>query len=196
MMKTNIAIGLLTLLFAIPVCSPANEHPDTEDFVLMDSSQRDEFLKRLAVHLDKWELRLKVMDVGKLGVQYRQGKLIEGQHELTAKTLDDLRQDIEALSRKQTLAFEVVMLVHIIYLESIVNVLIDTLLDLRSCRSFDLATPEEIATWSMGLEWAKEATSIRMELFSHERNFRAHVFARARLVDGLLEKLKQGTDQP
>ena len=36
--------------------------------------------------------------------------------------------------------------------------------------------------------------SIRMELFSYERKFRARVFARARLVDGLREKLEQGTD--
>jgi hypothetical protein len=175
------------LAAAAPVVQEIPIHPNDAPGRAMDSREFHRFLKMLETDVATWQVRLKNIDVAKLGVEYQEQEEIERRYDSCQEALVRIRDEVTKLSQDQTLKLDLLLLIDL-------NALARSLDGL----SVNLASPLTVQVASAAqksLGWAQEVLGIDEELAPRITEFQYHALALAGVWEAALEKAQQAAGQ-
>jgi hypothetical protein len=184
-----VAFALLVALPAFPDTRPPSIEQASPALHLMNDTEFALFLAHLDGAALQWEAQLRSMDVKSLGLGRQDtGELEEG-YSRCLQSLGDAREEIQKLSRKQTLRTDLLLLVD---LNDLARNLDGLDRDLATA-----ATADGGAAPRKSLSYVRAVLGIDSALGAHTDEFRNHVFAFAKVIDASLDQTeKEPADPP
>ncbi len=186
--RSKLAILIFTLTLAAPAMAqvgPAS--PDAPGLRLMNNNEFNQFLKRVDADVVNWKARLKTFNLAALGAEPQEEKQLRSSYVLSLQALENMRTDIRALSRQQSLKLDLMLLVDL-------NGLARSLDRLSS----DLANPAAVrqpAAARKSLGWAREVLAMDTALAAHLAAIQQHSLALAGLMDAAVERSDPNAQQ-
>ncbi len=188
MMRRRLAIVIFALVFAAPELAQVDRRSaDAPGLRLMNNTQFSQFLKRLDADVVTWQARLKTFRLESLGAEPQEEKEFRSSYALSMQTLENIRGDIQAVSRQQSLKLDLILMVDL-------NGLARSLDRLSS----DLTNPVSVrqpAGARKALGWAREVLAMDTALGAHIAAIQQHVLAFAGLLDAAVERAKLDAQQ-
>ena len=138
------------------------------------------FLGSLDTAVLQWESRLKNENVESLGLAPQDGEGLERSYRQCLLSLNNTHEEIQELSRKQTLRVDLLLLVD---LNDLARSLDGLDRDLANA-----AAGDGTGAARKSLDYVKEVLSIDAALAVHTAEFQNHVFAFAKIIDATLER--------
>jgi hypothetical protein len=186
-----VAIAVFSCVLAIP--APAHARQDQAEQAplaphLMNDGEFALFLKQLDTGVLRWEAQLKDVDVKSLALDPRDGEDLARSFDLSLRSMENTREEVQKLLLKQTLRCDFLLLVDL-------NDLARNLDGLDR----DLANPEssrENSAALKSLRYAKEVLSMDAALAPKLTQFQRHLLALAGVIDASLEETDEEPDQP
>ncbi len=182
-MRSKLVILIFTLTLASPAMAQVGStvaSPDTPGLRLMNNNEFNQFLKRVDADVVNWKARLKTFNLAALGAEPQEEKQLRSSYVLSVQALENMRTDIRALSRQQSLKLDLMLLVDL-------NGLARSLDRLSS----DLANPaaaRQPAAARKSLGWAREVLAMDTALAAHLAAIQQHSLALAGLMDAAVER--------
>jgi hypothetical protein len=181
-MVRKLGITAFALLIALPAFPETRQPPAGQMSLglrLMNNSEFALFLARLDTAALRWKALLKNVDVKSLGLNSDDSGETERSYSLCLQSLDNMREEIQKLSQKQTLRIDLLLLVDLNDLA-------------RSLDGFDRDLANAAAggngTTEKSLGYVKDILGIDAALALHTAEFQNHVFAFAKVIDAQLER--------
>lgn len=173
---------MLALVFATPALAQVGLHPaaGARGLRLMNDTQFNQFLKRLDADIVSWQGRLKTFHLQSLGAEPQEEKALRSTHMLSMQALENARNDIQALTRQQTLKLDLMLMVDL-------NGLARSLDRLSSDLTNPLSVNEPTAA-RKSLSWAREVLAMDTGLAAHVAAIQQHVLALAGVLDAAVER--------
>ncbi len=189
-MRSKLVILIFMLTLAVPAMAQVGSTvaaPDAPGLRLMNNNEFSQFLKRVDADVVNWKARLKTFNLAALGVEPQEEKQLRSSYVLSVQALENMRTDIRALSRQQSLKLDVMLLVDL-------NGLARSLDRLSS----DLANPAAVrqpAAARKSLGWAREVLAMDTALAAHLAAIQQHSLALAGLMDAAVERSDPNAQQ-
>ena len=149
----------------------------------MNDTEFSAFLKRLDADLLNWKKRLASLPVASLTVEPQEAQELRRSHTICLQVIANTREDIQRLSKKQTLKNDFLLMVDL-------NALARSL-DRLSSNLASPVTVRKVSTAQKSLGWAREVLAMDIALGAHKNDMERHVVALAGLVDAALERAHQ-----
>lgn len=180
--RSKLAILIFTLTLAAPVMAQVGPaaSPDAPGLRLMNNNEFNQFLKRVDADVVNWKARLKTFNLTALGAEPQEEKQLRSSYVLSLQALENMRADIRALSRQQSLKLDLMLLVDLNGLARSFDRL-----------SSDLANPAAVrqpAAARKSLGWAREVLAMDTALAAHLAAIQQHSLALAGLMDAAVER--------
>ena len=187
LLRPRVALAMFALIFATPALAQVGLHSaaETPGLRLMNDTEFDQFLKRLDADIVAWEGRLKRFHVQSLGAEPLEEKVLRSTRTVSMRAIENTRNDIQALTRQQTLKLDLMLLVDL-------NGLARSLDRLGS----DLTNPltvHEPAAARKSLSWAREVLAMDTGLTAYVGAIQQHALALAGVLDAAVERAELDT---
>ena len=191
-MRITCAILAITAFtFLIATTSPAHARQAAKGQTpfaphLMNDDEFALFLKQLNQGVLRWEAQMKDVDVSALRPDSQDGEELERSYDLSVRSLENTREEIQKLSLKQTLRCDFLLLAD----------LNDLARDLDGLDR-ELANPGSAGGNSAAqksLRYAREVLDIDAALAPNLNQFQRHLLALAGVIDASLNQ--EGSDPP
>ncbi len=180
---------MFALVFATPALAQVGLHPAAEapGLRLMNDTEFNQFLKRLDADIVAWQGHLKRFHLQSLGADPLEEKALRSTYMVSMRALENTRNDIQALTRQQTLKRDLMLMVDL-------NGLARSLDRLTS----DLTNPltvHEPAAARKSLSWAREVLAMDMGLAAYVGAIQQHALALAGVLDAAVERAELDAPQ-
>jgi len=181
-LRPRLTLVMLALVFATPALAQVGLHPaaGTRGLRLMNDTEFNQFLKRLDRDIVAWQGRLKTFHLQSLGAEPQEEKALRLTHMLSMQALENARNDIQTLTRQQTLKLDLMLMVDL-------NGLARSLDRLSSDLTNPLSVNEPTAA-RKSLGWAREVLAMDTGLAAHVAAIQQHVLALAGVLDTAVER--------
>jgi hypothetical protein len=164
--------------------APGQDHPALR---LMSDSEFSVFLKRLNTDVLRSQAQLKKMDVKSLSLGLQDSDELERSYNRCLETLDNAREEIQKLSKKQTLKVDLFLLIDLNELTRNLDTLDQNLMSPAAGASSD-------AQKSLG--YARQVLGIDVALATDISTFQHHLLAFTGLIDATLNQAEDDPSQP
>jgi len=155
---------------------------------LMSDSQFATFLEHLDSDLLHSQLQLKKMDVKSLSLDLQEKLELQRSYDRCLQSLDNIRDEIQKLSQKQTLKLDLFLLIDMNELARNLDALDDVLLNPATARGASGAQKP--------LSYAREVLGIDGALATEISTFQHHFIAFTGVIDASLEPADADASQP
>ncbi len=183
-LRPRLTLVMFALLFAIPALAQVGLRPaaGAPGLRLMNDTQFSQFLKRLDADIVAWQGRLKTLHLHSLAADPQEEKALRSTHMLSMQALENARNDIQALTRQQTLKLDLMLMVDL-------NGLARSLDRLSSDLINPLSIHEPTAA-RKSLSWGREVLAMDTGLAAHVGAIQQHVLGLAGVLDAALERVE------
>lgn len=190
MIRRLFAIMSATLLASVAF---ANTHPpsvgqNAPALHLMNSDEFTTFLGRLDSEMLDSKVQLKNVDVKSLGLDLQTGKELQKCQVRSMQSLDNVREDIEYLSQRQTLKFDFLLLIDLNELARNLDALDQGLMNSGVARGS--------ATERKSLDYARQVLAIEAGVSPRITAFQHHILAFTGVIDATLDQAADDSVEP
>jgi cobalamin biosynthesis Mg chelatase CobN len=186
---------LIITIFAVLTASIAfaNTRPPAiaqtySSFHLMNDSEFAAFLDRLDAEMLESKVHLKKVNVKSLDLDLLESKELENSNNRCLQSLDNVREDIQELTQRQTLKFDLLLLIDLNELARNLDALDQGLVN-PGTKGGSRAARKSLA-------YAKDVLGIDAALAPRISAFQYHILAFTGAVDATLDQAEQETPQP
>ncbi len=189
LLRPRLALTMFALVFATPALAQVGLRPAAEapGLRLMNDTEFNQFLKRLDADIVAWQGRLKTFHLQSLGAEPLEEKALRSTYKVSMRALENTRNDIQALTRQQTLKLDLMLMVDL-------NGLARSLDRLTSDLTNPLTVHEPTAA-RRSLSWAREVLAMDMALAAHVGAIQQHALALAGVLDAAVERAELNAPQ-
>ena len=181
---------IVVFLSAVPAFPHSTQPPVVQDrpaLHLMNDGEFGIFLKRLDKDVARSQVQLKKMDVKSLSVGLQESDELERSYSRCLQTLDNAREEIQKLSKKQTLKLDLFLLIDLNELARNLDALDQNLMTPAAGGGSD-------AQKSLG--YARQVLGIDMTLATDISTFQHHFLAFTGVIDATLNQVEDDPSQP
>jgi hypothetical protein len=190
-MNRKFIITVFAFLTAVPAFSHTRQTgtvPTRPALHLMNDGEFTTFLKRLDSDLLRSQLQLKNMDVRSLRLDEQQGEEMEGNYNRCLESLDNVREEIQKLTQKQTLKLDLFLLIDLNELARGLDVLDQGLVNPGGDSGGSAA--------QKSLGYGRDVLNMDASLARHITEFQHHFLAFTGVIDATLSQPDQDPAQP
>ena len=189
--KSVVLIAAFPVLFVGAACANTTRPPAIANSApalhLMNDSEFTAFLERLDTDMVNSKAKLRILDVKSLGEDVQTSEEMQKSQNRCLQSLENIREDIQFLSQKQTLKFDLLLLIDLNQLARNLEAL-----------DQDLMNPDtavESSAARKSLDYAREVTRIDATLAPRITRFQDHILAFSGVIDAALEQPDQPDSQ-
>jgi hypothetical protein len=155
---------------------------------LMDESEFATFLDRLDAEMLDSKVQLRNVNVKSLKLDLLESKELENSNNRCLQSLDNVREDIQELTQKQTLKFDLLLLIDLNELARNLDALDQGLVN--------PGTKGGSRAARKSLDYAREVLGIDAALAPRISAFQYHILAFTGVIDATLDQAEQEAPQP
>lgn len=181
---------IVIFLSAVPAFPHSTQPPTVQDrpaLHLMNDGEFAIFLKRLDTDVARSQVQLKKMDVKSLSVGLQESDELERSYSRCLQTLDNAREEIEKLSKKQTLKLDLFLLIDLNELARNLDALDQNLMTPAAGGGSDA---------QKSLSYARQVLGIDVTLATDISTFQHHFLAFTGVIDATLNQVEEDPSQP